>query len=167
MRQPEALGGRAPRGAEMQHESQHALALKRLLQCMEKWIAHAQLRRPDQPPEADYAYPSDANHALLAKLGLKPRFQHKRRAGQELTLRQRKENLRRSGTRARVEHVFAQQCSSKPGGRWLFVVGHTRVATKLMLDALADNRFRLRWHMKRTQERCAPRVRKSEKAVEK
>jgi len=112
---------------------------------------------------ADAAYPSKENSALLAKLGVKPRFQHKRKAGQKLTLRQRQENRRWSRTRARVEHVFAQQCSSKPGGRWLFVVGQTRVTTKLVFDALAYNFGRLRWHMKQAQGSCARSVRKSER----
>ena len=83
---------------------------------------------------ADAAYPSADNTQMLAQKDLKPKFAHKRKPGRQLTKRQKEQNRRWSGVRARVEHVFAHQNGHKPGGRWVRVVGLVRVTVKLLLD---------------------------------
>lgn len=83
---------------------------------------------------ADAAYPSADNTQMLAEKDLKPKFAHKRKPGRQLTKRQKEQNRRWSGVRARVEHVFAHQNDHKPGGRWVRVAGLGWVTVKLLLD---------------------------------
>jgi IS5 family transposase len=104
---------------------------------------------------ADAAYPSADNTQMLAQKDLKPKFAHKRKPGRQLTKRQKEQNRRWSGVRARVEHVFAHQNGHKPGGRWVRVVGLVRVTVKLLLDQVAYNLNRLSFVYRRAQGSCA------------
>ena len=75
---------------------------------------------------ADEAYPSADNAQMLAEKDLKPKFAHKRNPKRQLTKRQKEQNRRWSGVRARVEmcsRIRKATSQAAAGFEWLVWCG--------------------------------------------
>ena len=91
---------------------------------------------------ADANYRSRDQEARLKKQGYRSRIQCQGQANRPLTGVQKAANHRRSKTRIRVEHVFAQQSWM---GRTVRTIGLHRATFKIGMMNLAYNARRLAW----------------------
>lgn len=91
---------------------------------------------------ADANYRSREQEARLKERGYRSHIQRQGQASRPLTERQKRANHRRSKTRIRVEHVFAQQSWM---GRTVRTIGLQRASFKIGMMNLAYNARRLAW----------------------
>ncbi len=93
---------------------------------------------------ADTACRSKANEKWLGKMGRTSHVHHKKPKGRPMPANIAKGNATKSKTRARVEHVFAEQKSKME--LCIRTIGIKRAETKITLTNLAYNMKRLIFH---------------------
>lgn len=87
---------------------------------------------------ADSAYGSQIREEVLALMGMESHIHEKGSRNHPLSEAQKARNKERSGTRARVEHIFGTFVTSM-GGKMERVIGHARIETQIILKNLAYN----------------------------
>lgn len=87
---------------------------------------------------ADSAYRSQDNEMALEANGYRSKIHHKGKRNHPLTDRQKETNKRRSTVRARVEHVFGNQCMVF-GSKTLRCIGNMRARAEIGLRNLVYN----------------------------
>ena len=92
---------------------------------------------------ADSAYRSKKNEELLQERLLVSRIHRKKPADRPMPARTARANARKSGVRAQVEHVFAEQKARM--GLFVRTIGLARATTKIGLANLVHNMRRLLW----------------------
>ena len=97
---------------------------------------------------ADTAYRSKANETFLANRGKVSQIHRRKPAGRPMPKRTAKANARKSGVRAKVEHVFAQQKHRMK--LTIRSVGLARAEATIMMANIAYNMGRWRWWEVRT-----------------
>ena len=92
---------------------------------------------------ADSAYRSKKNEELLHERMLVSRIRREKPADRPMPARTARANARKSGVRAQVEHVFAEQKARM--GLFVRTIGLARATTKIGLANLVHNMRRLLW----------------------
>ena len=92
---------------------------------------------------ADSAYRSKKNEELLHERMLVSRIHRKKPADRPMPARTARANARKSGVRAQVEHVFAEQKARM--GLFVRTIGLARATTKIGLANLVHDMRRLLW----------------------